>query len=184
MSGAKPIWPLRATKTRDNNKVFMIAVDTSKDVISSRLKIADGPGAIHFQAGLCDSEFFAQLTSEVPSRRWKNGKPYRVWVPKTGVRNEVWDTMNYCLAARMSLPVSDGMLQPPKTIYIDEKGDQILRGKKVEPISEFDIDKAESPFPTPVKEAQLISPSLRGLQSGRGQPLWWRRSMKSVQKRR
>ena len=52
----------------------MIAVDTSKDVIYSRLKIAEGPGAIHCQAGLCDSEFFAQLTSEVPSRRWKNGK--------------------------------------------------------------------------------------------------------------
>jgi phage terminase large subunit GpA-like protein len=152
MSGAKPIWPLRATKTRDNNKVFMIAVDTSKDVLYSRLKIVAGPGQIHFQAGICDSNFFSQLTSEVPSRRWKDNKLYRVWIPKPGVRNEVWDCMNYALAARMSLPFSDGMLQPPKTVYVDEEGVQILKGKKVEPTTEFDIDKVESPFPTPVKK--------------------------------
>jgi phage terminase large subunit GpA-like protein len=121
-----------------------------------------GPGQVHFQAGLCDSEFFAQLTSEVPSRRWKDGKPFRVWIPKTGVRNEVRDCAQYCLAARMSLPFSDGMLQPPKTIYVDEKGDQILRGKKkVEPTTEFDIDKV-SPFPQPVKKRKSLAGKLAG----------------------
>jgi phage terminase large subunit GpA-like protein len=172
MSGAKPIWPLRATKTRDNNKVFMIAVDTSKDVLYSRLKITDGPGQIHFQGGLCDSEFFNQLTSEVPSRRWKDGKPFRIWVPKTGVRNEVWDCMNYALAARMSLPFKDGMLQPPRTVYVDEKGEPIVRGKKpVEPSSEFDIDKVESPFPTPVKkrDVKAIARKLAGANMGSSQ---------------
>ena len=131
-----------------------------------RLKIVSGPGQIHFQGGLCNSDFFAQLTSEVPSRRWKDGKPYRVWIPKTGVRNEVWDTMNYALAARMSLPFSDGMLQPPKTIYIDEKGDKVLRGKKVEPTTEIDIDKPERPFPTPVTKRRSLAHLYAGYNRG------------------
>jgi phage terminase large subunit GpA-like protein len=77
MSGNKPIWPLRATKTRDNNRIYMIAVDTSKDTLYSRLKIEEGPGRIHFGGDFCTQEFFDQLTSETPSRRWKDGKPYR-----------------------------------------------------------------------------------------------------------
>jgi phage terminase large subunit GpA-like protein len=67
----------------------MIGVDTGKDVIYSRLRIAKpGPGYIHFPiGGAFDAEYFAQLTSEAVQTRFKEGRPYRVWVLPDDGRN-------------------------------------------------------------------------------------------------
>ena len=80
----------------------MIGVDTGKDVIYSRLRIPKpGPGYIHFPiGGAFDAEYFAQLTSEAVQTRFKEGRPYRVWVLPDGRRNEALDTAVYALAAR------------------------------------------------------------------------------------
>ena len=39
-SGARPIWPKRASRTRHDEPVFVIGVDTAKDALFGRLKIA------------------------------------------------------------------------------------------------------------------------------------------------
>ena len=60
-----------------------------------------GPGYIHFPiGGAFDAEYFAQLTSEAVQTRFKEGRPYRVWVLPDGRRNEALDTAVYALAAR------------------------------------------------------------------------------------
>src|SRR6185369_2795062 len=88
--------------TRTNAQIFMIGADTGKDVVYSRLRIPKpGPGYVHFPiGGAFDAEYFAQLTSEAVQTRFKEGRPYRVWVLPDGRRNEALDTAVYALAAR------------------------------------------------------------------------------------
>ena len=102
VAGPRPIWPARSSRTRTNAQIFMIGVDTGKDVVYSRLRIQKpGPGYIHFPiGGAFDAEYFAQLTSEAVQTRFKEGRPYRVWVLPDGRRNEALDTAVYALAAR------------------------------------------------------------------------------------
>jgi phage terminase large subunit GpA-like protein len=109
---------------------------------------------VHFpNEDWCDSAWFDQLTSETcETYSNKQGKSLRRWNLRKGRHNEVLDTANYCLAARQSEPFKDGMLAAPKTIYVNEAGEQIIRGKVVKPTTEFDIDKPESSFVTPVKK--------------------------------
>lgn len=115
--GPNPIWPKRSSRTKTNHQVFLVGVDTGKDAIYGRLKIrpaAPGdavPGFIHFPAPNEDAgteafgrEYFEQLTAEKVETRYREGRPYRVWVP-IRPRNEALDTMVYALAARMSLPI-------------------------------------------------------------------------------
>jgi phage terminase large subunit GpA-like protein len=105
-SGARPIWPKRASRTRHDEPVFVIGVDTAKDALFGRLKIADpGPGYVHFPAADGFEEaYFDQLTAEEVVTRHREGRPYRVWVLPKGRRNEALDTFVLALAARMSLP--------------------------------------------------------------------------------
>ena len=80
----------------------MVGVDTAKDAIYSRLRIGKlGPGYIHFPiGGAFDETYFAQLTAETVQTRFKEGRPYRVWVLPPGKANEALDTAVYALAAR------------------------------------------------------------------------------------
>lgn len=106
MAGPKPIWPMRASRTKTNDQVFLVGVDTAKDTIYGRLKISrPGPGFIHFPhlEGI-DAAYFEQLTSESVVTRYREGRPYRVWILPKGKRNEVLDTFVLALAARHSLP--------------------------------------------------------------------------------
>jgi phage terminase large subunit GpA-like protein len=102
VSGPKPIWPPRSSRTKDNSQIFMCGVDTAKDVIYSRLRLEKpGPGYVHFPVGgAFDPEYFAQLTSEAVQTRYKEGRPYRIWVLPNGKHNEALDCAVYCLAAR------------------------------------------------------------------------------------
>jgi phage terminase large subunit GpA-like protein len=106
MAGPKPVWPMRASRTKTNEQIYMVGVDTAKDTIYGRLKIGEpGPGFVHFPAldGI-DSSYFEQLTSERVATRFREGRPYRVWVLEKGKRNEALDTFVLALAARKSLP--------------------------------------------------------------------------------
>lgn len=108
-SGPRPIWPKWATRTKQNDKVFVIGVDTAKDTIYARLRIAvagENKPYVHFPIDdAVDQRFFDQLTSEQVLTRYKEGRPYRVWVLPSGKRNEVLDCFVYALAARSSIPV-------------------------------------------------------------------------------
>jgi phage terminase large subunit GpA-like protein len=106
MPGPKPVWPLRASRTKTNDQVFMIGVDTAKDALYGRLKISkQGPGYIHFPASDgFDQTYFDQLTSEQVVTRFREGRPYRVWTLQKGKRNEALDTFVLAMAARLSLP--------------------------------------------------------------------------------
>jgi phage terminase large subunit GpA-like protein len=101
-SGPRPIWPVRVSRTKTNQHIWICGSDTAKDVIYSRLRITEpGPGYIHFPTGgAFDAEFYRQLTSEVVRTRFNEGRPYRVWVLPPGRRNEALDCTAYALAAR------------------------------------------------------------------------------------
>ncbi len=83
---------------REQARLFMVGVDTAKELLMGRLKVAEpGPGYIHF-AGDLDDEWFAQLTAEKMVRRWARGQLRIEWV-KQRPRNEALDCVVYALAA-------------------------------------------------------------------------------------
>ena len=128
-AGPRPVWPIRASKAKTNDQVFIVGVDTAKDAIYSRLRIKEsGPGFIHFPAAdAYDQAYFEQLTAEQAITRFKEGRPYRVWMLAKGRRNEALDTFVYALAAMKSLSLRlekvpmpevkpDGSLEPRLTL--------------------------------------------------------------------
>lgn len=79
-------------------RLFRVGVDTAKELIYGRLKIADpGPGLCHFPEGR-DDEYFRQLTGEKIVTNYSQGRAKRAWV-KTRARNEALDVRVYALAA-------------------------------------------------------------------------------------
>lgn len=89
------------TNNRYRVKLFVLCVDTGKDVVYSRLRIgAPGPGFMHLPEGVADPEYLAQLTSERAIRKYVRGRgSVREWVLPAGKRNEALDLEVYCLAA-------------------------------------------------------------------------------------
>lgn len=87
---------------RNGVKLWLVGVDTAKDLIFGRLKIdRPGPGYIHFSRHL-PLEWFRGFTSEVRRTiRTSSGEKQR-WV-KTTARNEPLDTTVYALFASHSL---------------------------------------------------------------------------------
>ncbi len=93
--------PSRANKY--GVKLLPIGVDTAKDVVFSRLRIAQpGPGYLHFPEWLSE-EYFLQLTAEKAVTKFKKGRPVRVYERIPGRRNEALDLECYALAALLSL---------------------------------------------------------------------------------
>ena len=111
VGGNRPIWVNQSTRSKLNDPLWLIGVDTAKDALYGRLKIEkpdpgmSKPGFIHFPArdGF-GPEYFEQLTSERRETRKRMGQPYTVWVLPDGKRNEALDTFVGALAVRRSLP--------------------------------------------------------------------------------
>ena len=103
----KLIWPVRASKTNTNDRVFMVGVDTAKDAVTSRWLIEDEkPGACAIPADLSfgyDDEWVRQMTAEQRMTRYREGRPYKVWVLPKGKRNEAFDCRVYAFAAMRSI---------------------------------------------------------------------------------
>lgn len=79
-------------------RLFPVGVDTAKDVLFSRMRIAEpGPGYMHFPASRSD-EYFRQLTAEKLTTRYHKGFARREWV-KVRPRNEALDVRVYAMAA-------------------------------------------------------------------------------------
>lgn len=95
--------PAVAKPTRNNSagvRLFVLGVDTLKELVYSRLKIAEpGPGYCHFPVER-DVAFFAQLTAEKLITIYYKGKETRKWVVKNEhIRNEALDCRVYAMAA-------------------------------------------------------------------------------------
>ena len=102
-AGPRPIWPKRASRTKQKENMWLVGVDTAKDAVYGRFKITEpGPGYCHVPASY-DDEWFDQAVSETVVTRYREGRPYRVWTIPPGRRNEALDCRVYALAARMSL---------------------------------------------------------------------------------
>lgn len=109
-SGPRPVWPKRASKTADQkDRIWLVGVDTAKDAIYGRFRIVRPEGHTNSMPGYChlplayDDEWFDQVTSEKVVTRYKEGRPYRVWILEKGKRNEALDCRVYAMAARLSL---------------------------------------------------------------------------------
>lgn len=119
-SGPRPVWPKRASKTGNTKEnIWIVGVDTAKDAIYGRFKIkwpkehrGPVPGYCHLP-GDYDDDWFEQATSEKVVTRYKEGRPFRVWVLEKGKRNEALDCRVYAFAARMSL---DNSKTRPSTV--------------------------------------------------------------------
>ncbi len=105
MSGNKPLWPTTASQSKLNEKLWMLGVDSGKEQIYARLRIAEpGPGYIHFPIDEAfGTEYFLMLTAERREVHKRAGQTYAKWVPIRD-RNEALDTMVGALAVRRSLP--------------------------------------------------------------------------------
>jgi phage terminase large subunit GpA-like protein len=153
--GPRPIWPKRASITKlKQHEIFLIGVDTAKDVLYGRLRISHrGPGFVHFPVGL-ERVYYDQLTSERVETRKREGRPYRVWVLPSGARNEALDTFVYALAARYSIPIKLGPTveikadpvpaQPNEADEVVETTDEVVTQAVIKPANYW--QKPKDPF--------------------------------------
>jgi phage terminase large subunit GpA-like protein len=107
MAGPRPVWPKKQSKAA-KGRVYVIGVDSAKQVISQRLHITEGAGWIHFPTW-CSLEYFRQFTSEFLKTEYRRGRPERSWVRKPGRLAEAWDCGVYAYAALCGL-ISHGVL--------------------------------------------------------------------------
>lgn len=88
----------------DHTLIYIIGVDSGKEDITKRLQIKEaGDGYCHFPKGDgrgYDTEYFKGLTAEHQISRKVNGIIKKVWVKKSGTRNEPLDLFNYNYAVQ------------------------------------------------------------------------------------
>ncbi len=89
----------RRSTTATDVPLFVLCVDTGKDIVFSRLRIATrGPGYVHLPEWV-DEEYLEQLTAEKAIRKYVKGRgAVREWI-KLRERNEALDLEVYALAA-------------------------------------------------------------------------------------
>jgi phage terminase large subunit GpA-like protein len=100
-----PIWRRRPSRPDDGRPsgLFSIGGIAAKEITVARLGIAQpGPGFCHFPQDR-DYEYYEQLLSEKPIRKFVRGVPTRVWIKASGARNEALDCRIYNLAALYAL---------------------------------------------------------------------------------
>jgi phage terminase large subunit GpA-like protein len=153
-------WPKKASRGgRGRGEVYIVGVDTVKDLLYGRLKrvIAPGPGYVHFDATL-DEAGAEQITSETMVYRVAQGRRVRMWKPRAaGVRNEQLDCWVYAYAA-----------------MVGRGGMQVL-DRRVSVAVE--TPPVEAPPPAPVK-VETPPPVPRRMVQPRRQNAWmsgWRR---------
>jgi len=119
------IWPKSAGRAgKTSAQVFIVGVDTAKDVLFGRLKRVHQPGAgyIHFPVSV-DEVYFDQLTAETLIYRMVQGRRVRSYKPRSsGSRTEALDCLVYAYAA-----------------FIGRHGPMVLPNRKVEPVTEKEV---------------------------------------------
>jgi len=94
----RPLVERPSTNNRYRIPLFVLCVDTGKEIVISRFQIsAPGPGYIHLPEWV-DDEILSQLTAERAVRKYVRGRgSVRVWL-KQRERNEALDMTVYALA--------------------------------------------------------------------------------------
>lgn len=100
-AGGLPVWPPRHQRRR-RDVAYQIGVDSAKSIITGRLKLQSGPGAIHLPATV-DRTFVEQLTAEFVRTTYSRGRPVRRWEVRKGRRSEALDCAVYAYAALQGL---------------------------------------------------------------------------------
>lgn len=93
-----------STNNIEKVKIFLLGVDSGKEILMARLKTADeGPGYCHFPINSdrgYDETYIKGLSSEQRVIQLKDGRPVLKWKKKSsGIRNEPLDLRNYSTAA-------------------------------------------------------------------------------------
>lgn len=134
------IWPKSAGRAgKTSAQVFIVGVDTAKDVLFGRLKRVHQPGAgyIHFPVSV-DEVYFDQLTAETLIYRMVQGRRVRSYKPRSaGSRTEALDCLVYAYSA-----------------FIGRHGPMVLPNRKVEPVVEQKVTpQQQNPMrrPAPVR---------------------------------
>ena len=137
-----------STNNIEKVKIFLLGVDSGKEILMARLKTADeGPGYCHFPINAdrgYDETYIKGLSSEQRVIQFKDGRPVLKWVKKSsGTRNEPLDLRNYSTAAAEILrpdwdvlekKIKQGinyMKKQPKTAAKKKKTGIINRGIQV-----------------------------------------------------
>lgn len=134
------IWPKSAGRAgKTSAQVFIVGVDTAKDVLYGRMKRITQPGAgyIHFPVSV-DEVYFDQLTAEVLVYRMAQGRRMRSYKPRSsGSRTEALDCLVYAYAA-----------------FIGRNGPLILPNRKIETVETEtkDVPKQTKPLRRPAPQ--------------------------------
>ena len=115
-----PIWESKVRKGGKNKNLgrfHLVGTDTAKDTIYAILQTkTPGPRYLHVPESILRQypDWFTQLTNEKRVKKTdKSGRSTWVWVPKvSGARQEVLDTMVYCLAALAQIRGAGVILDP------------------------------------------------------------------------
>lgn len=137
------IWPKSAGRAgKTSAQVFIVGVDTAKDVLFGRLKRIHQPGAgyIHFPASV-DEVYFDQLTAETLIYRMVQGRRMRSYKPRSsGSRTEALDCLVYAYAA-----------------FIGRNGPMILPNRKVDNVPQGTVTN-EVARPAPPRRVNVRRP--------------------------
>ena len=119
--------------TKFGVELFLVGVNRIKTLMHRRLREAEvTKGALHFYPTVTN-DYFEELTAEREIQKYKNGYTLeRVWIKKSGVRNEALDELVYSYACLQRLY----QIYPRRTIwdfmekkYVKQKDES--KGKKV-----------------------------------------------------
>ena len=155
VGGAGKLFVPRTASKRNaqNAPVFMLGVDTGKEMLYSRLKIKEhGAGYCHFPEHY-DESYFSMLTSEKVITSFTNGVRKRAWVKKSpNLRNEALDCRILAMAAlEIVNPNMSRMARKIETVP--------------EPVVEATVE-APKEQPKPVAFANKYRPKRGGFVSG------------------
>jgi phage terminase large subunit GpA-like protein len=137
------IWPKSAGRAgKTSAQVFIVGVDTAKDVLFGRLKRITQPGAgyIHFPVSV-DEVYFDQLTAETLIYRMVQGRRVRSYKPRSsGSRTEALDCLVYAYAA-----------------FIGRNGPMILPNRKADHVPKGTVT-TEAARPAPSRNVNVRRP--------------------------
>ena len=93
----------KGTRTPGGVELWEVGTDVAKDyLLLDRMKLTDGPGAMHFPSAI-DDTWFDQMVAERMITVYRQGRAVRRWVIPQGVRNEGTDLSVYNLAMAYKL---------------------------------------------------------------------------------
>lgn len=158
--GHLPVWPSRATYTKQDGRLYIVGVDSARETVYGWLKNPNpGPGYVHF-SDRCDADFFDQLTSAKKVLTTKNGHNFYTWMKDPNRRAETLDCFEYALAARESLSVNLKNLRHKQKSRVQEREEALrVQANEEESIAIEAITAPTSPSLPPPKVAAPEPPS-------------------------